>query len=168
MKTHNNQDRRFWVSPGQENHEAYRLPPEVVHLNRPGLPLYQAVAYWGEAIGTFFTRHDLSEAFGVPLRRASNVMDYLTHERKECVQCEVNYLTRQMALMLFPDVPFKGRCLLQLRIIRVEPDAFGQRGAKSSIPPSRARKTAHSLRDKPCGAATLLFRLCHSPREGEE
>lgn len=55
----------------------YNLPESIKHLE--SLPLYMAVAWWGYLRGKIFNRDDVSDAFQIPPRRASGIINYLAH-----------------------------------------------------------------------------------------
>lgn len=74
------------VSGKQSNHGDFHLPACLVHLNDP--PLYIAVAWWGLLSGRGMTREDISQAFRIPLRRAADVMAYISRDRCDVITCE--------------------------------------------------------------------------------
>lgn len=70
------------VQGRQRNHGDFHLPPSV--RDQGDIPLYRAVALWGLHRGTPFTRNDVSLAFRIEPRRASDILNYL------CNRCEAD------------------------------------------------------------------------------
>ena len=99
-----------WISKGkQSNHGCFLIPQEIRHLRN--LPLYRAVAWWGLIRGSEFTRTEVSQAFQIDLRRASDILHYICH------RYEGNDITFQHR-----KIPARGgHHLLVLRILSVEP-----------------------------------------------
>lgn len=61
-------------------------PPELAHLG--DIPLYQAVACWSLLLEDAVTAVEVSRAFHVSERRASDVLHYITHDALDVIQSE--------------------------------------------------------------------------------
>ncbi|WP_181012951.1 CaiF/GrlA family transcriptional regulator [Citrobacter amalonaticus] len=77
-------DIRQRVEGRQTNHAVYYLPACLSHLQNP--PLWLAVARWGLLIGEMISRNDIAQAFHISLRRAADIMTYITCERQDVVK----------------------------------------------------------------------------------
>lgn len=71
-------------------HQPFRLPPELKEFNErnPGAPFYILVACWAFLKGTPVTVRDVREEFQVSLRRASDLLEYLTEHGTDTVHAE--------------------------------------------------------------------------------
>lgn len=68
---------RTVIQGKQRNHGDFHLPEAIRHLG--DMPLYRAVAWWGLHLGRAFTRDDVSLAFQIEPRRASGILNYISH-----------------------------------------------------------------------------------------
>ncbi|ECV7800837.1 CaiF/GrlA family transcriptional regulator, partial [Salmonella enterica subsp. enterica serovar Brandenburg] len=85
---------RWQVVCPEELHERYReewfTPSEITHL---GITvLYQAVACWALLQEKPVTVLDVSLAFQVAERRASDVLHYITHDAGDMIQSETQVI----------------------------------------------------------------------------
>lgn len=88
----------------------YRTPPELQDEKYLNLPLYMLVAYWALLKGSPVTVKDVRLAFNISLRRASDLLEYITGQGAKAVQSE---------LFLIPS-PRGGKCKCRaLRIISI-------------------------------------------------
>ncbi|EBA9765159.1 CaiF/GrlA family transcriptional regulator [Salmonella enterica] len=78
--------------------------------------LYQAVAYWAQLQGRGVTVKEVSEAFGIPHRRASDVLHYIVHEASSFIEASVSQSR----------VGGNGRQQKVVRVWRVFPQRFPQ------------------------------------------
>lgn len=69
-------------------HKPFRLPAELEDIGEAGLPLYVLVAYWGLRQGKSVTVRDVRQAFGLSLRRASDILEYMTEQGRNIVETE--------------------------------------------------------------------------------
>ncbi|WP_407578979.1 CaiF/GrlA family transcriptional regulator [Citrobacter koseri] len=69
-------------------HQSFRLPAELEDMGDAGLPLYVLVAYWGLRQRKPVTVRDVRQAFGLSLRRASDILEYMTEQGSEIVEAE--------------------------------------------------------------------------------
>lgn len=127
------------VQPSQSNHGVYRVPAGVTDL--AALPLYLVVAHWGWRLGRPFNREEVAVAFGIPLRRAGDVMSYI------CRAGDKRIATRQHI-----EHPEKGRRLRYLAIL-TEPTRVGLPGGTrdtlsvTASPPAPPRVTEAALHE---------------------
>ncbi|WP_081005650.1 CaiF/GrlA family transcriptional regulator [Trabulsiella odontotermitis] len=68
--------------------QPYRIPPELEKEFCENLPLYMIIAYWALLKGTPVTVRDVRLAFEISLRRASDLLEYLTEQGSKVVQAE--------------------------------------------------------------------------------
>lgn len=80
-----------FISGKQSNHGEYYLPQELFGINAP--TLYLAVAHWGLRKGAGFTRDEISQVFRITLRRAADVMTYITTAKSDVVSCETRLVS---------------------------------------------------------------------------
>lgn len=69
-------------------HQSFRLPAELEDMGDAGLPLYVLVAYWGLRRRKPMTVRDVREAFGLSLRRASDILEYMSEQGSDIVEAE--------------------------------------------------------------------------------
>ncbi|MBU9839044.1 CaiF/GrlA family transcriptional regulator [Rahnella aceris] len=79
------------IAGKQSNHGEYHLPQELLGINAP--TLYLAVAHWGLRKGAGFTRDEISKVFRITLRRAADVMTYITTAKSDVVNCETRLVS---------------------------------------------------------------------------
>ncbi|ELC7078844.1 CaiF/GrlA family transcriptional regulator [Salmonella enterica] len=68
--------------------EGWQCPASVLHLNCRAL--YQAVAYWILLQERAVTVREVSEAFAISVRRASDVLHYIVHDASSSIKSSVN------------------------------------------------------------------------------
>lgn len=78
-----------------KKNKSYSLPQEIKHLFTNNYPLYVLIAMWACRRSEPVTVRDVRVAFGLTMRRASDMMEYISeHAGKDIdVQCSVNYLS---------------------------------------------------------------------------
>lgn len=69
-------------------HKSFWLPAEIEDMREAGLPLYVLVAYWGLRQGKPVTVRDVRLAFGLSLRRASDILEYMMEQGGNIVETE--------------------------------------------------------------------------------
>ncbi|HBR1414073.1 TPA: CaiF/GrlA family transcriptional regulator [Klebsiella pneumoniae] len=69
-------------------HRSFRLPTELSDMEDTSLPLYILVAYWGLRQNKPVTVRDVRQAFCISLRRASDILEYMTEQGSEIVEAE--------------------------------------------------------------------------------
>lgn len=124
----------FTVAKGkQRNHGDYHIPASIRHLGE--LPLYRAVAWWGLFRGTLFNRDDVSRAFRIDPRRASGIMNYLSHRLKAEDDIRLEHSTTTDGR--------RGR-LLSIRVL----DVASSRMPHRPVPPVRRQADRNHRRDR--------------------
>ncbi|EBO9664770.1 CaiF/GrlA family transcriptional regulator [Salmonella enterica subsp. enterica] len=114
--------------------EGWQSPPEITHLG--DVPLYQAVACWSLLLERAVTVAEVSQAFYVSARRASDVLHYISHDAHDVIVAESCILRSQ-----------RGR-RKAVRVLSVQSRLFsgGKKGGchkSTSLPDSRGRTAGH-------------------------
>lgn len=70
--------------------KCFRLPVELEDLSDLNLPLYVSVALWGLCRGKSITVRDVQQAFCISIRRASDILNYMTERGSGVVETKCN------------------------------------------------------------------------------
>ena len=68
--------------------QSYQIPPELMGTTYLNYPLYLIIAYWALLLAEPVTVRDVRLAFNISLRRASDMLEYLTEQGGKVVQAE--------------------------------------------------------------------------------
>ncbi|EAR9302083.1 CaiF/GrlA family transcriptional regulator [Salmonella enterica] len=68
--------------------DGWQCPATIKHID-PQV-LYQAVAFWSQQQGRGVTAKEVSVAFGISVRRASEVLHYIVHESSLSIEASVS------------------------------------------------------------------------------
>ncbi|MDS4039469.1 CaiF/GrlA family transcriptional regulator [Citrobacter amalonaticus] len=102
----------------------YQTPPELQDEKYLNLPLYMLVAYWALLKGIPVTVKDVRLTFNISLRRASDLLEYITEQGAKAVESE---------LFLIPS-PRGGKCKCRaLRIISINGEHVRFHSSTSAI-----------------------------------
>ncbi|WP_169741194.1 CaiF/GrlA family transcriptional regulator [Trabulsiella guamensis] len=123
-------DRKRSASPRKP--QPFRTPPELNEESYAGLPLYMLIAHWALLRGVPVTVRDVRLAFDITLRRASDLLEYLTEQGSRVVEAEC---------YLVPS-PRGGKCMCRaFRVISIN----GKLARIHSISPPHNRETNNQL-----------------------
>lgn len=67
-------------------HQLFRLPVELQDLEGKNLPLYILIALWGLRKREPLTVKDVRHGFGLSIRRASDILEYMTEQGDKVVE----------------------------------------------------------------------------------
>lgn len=126
-------------------HKPFRLPAELEDMGEAGLPLYVLVAYWGLRQGKSVTVRDVRQAFGLSLRRASDILEYMTEQGSDIVETECH---------LRPLKPGDRRMRREWRVTAV----YGERARTIKEPVNRSTAPPDGRNDSGCDGISELGR----------
>jgi hypothetical protein len=135
--------------------QPYKIPPEIKGSLYLDFPLYMIIAYWALLRGEPVTVRDVRLAFNISLRRASDMLEYLTEQGSKAVQAECFLL------------PPSGNSKCKRRAWRI----LSVNGEKARVmkPLSERKETPELVSEgvNPGECFTALRRWAISRREGE-
>ncbi|EAB6708041.1 CaiF/GrlA family transcriptional regulator [Salmonella enterica subsp. enterica] len=134
--------------------DGWLSPVTIKHIDAQ--VLYQAVAHWALLQGRGVTVKEVSKAFGIPVRRASDVLHYIVNKASNSIEVSIS------------QIPGEGNGRQKVvRVWRVYPQRFPQE-EKVSEKISGLRRNKHfSRRTQPDGETQRLRTWFLSRRSGE-
>ncbi|EHI5678397.1 CaiF/GrlA family transcriptional regulator [Salmonella enterica] len=119
--------------------EGWQSPPEIAHLG--DVPLYQAVACWSLLLERAVTVAEVSLEFHVSVRRACDVLHYISHDAQDVIVSESSSSANS------------GGRRKAVRVLSVQSRLFCRqkkdgRPGSANLPGSSGRTTSHGRKSR--------------------